>query len=110
MLTVHGIGDPTAFVELESTWRETMRRAGTAGHLVQVFTDDHEHSYLSDAAYVSALYALLAWVEHGAKPTPAGIAAQCRVVGAAFDPAHGCRFLPHYRPQPLATRVPPRVK
>ena len=110
VLTLHGIGDPTAFVELESTWRDTMQRAGTAGHLVQVFSDDHEHSYLSDAEYLSAMHALLAWVERGTKPTPAGIAAQCHAVDAAFDPAHGCRFLPDYRPQPLATRVPARAK
>jgi pimeloyl-ACP methyl ester carboxylesterase len=110
VLTVHGIGDPTAFVELESTWRETMQRAGTAGHLVQVFTGDHEHSYLSDAEYVSAMHALLGWIERGKKPTPAGIAAQCHALAAAFDPARGCRFLPQYQPQPLAMRVPVRIK
>ncbi len=108
VITVHGIHDPTAFVELESVFRETMQRGGSGDRLVQLYTDDREHSYLSDAQYVSAIRALLAWVERGTKPTPAGVAAQCRAIEAALEPATGCRFVPDYVPRPLGSRVPRR--
>lgn len=106
VLTVHAIDDPTAFVEMEHTFRATMQRAGTADHLVQVFTSDRVHSYLSDAAYVTLLDALVQWARGGPKPTAGGIAQRCR----AFEPAYGvgCRFRPEYQPLPLATRVTPR--
>ncbi|WP_304515805.1 phosphoribosylaminoimidazolesuccinocarboxamide synthase, partial [Candidatus Roseilinea sp. NK_OTU-006] len=47
--------------------------------------------------------ALLDWVDTGVKPTPAAIAQRCK----AFEPEFGagCRFLPHYRPAPLESRV-----
>ncbi|GAB2586522.1 DUF6351 family protein [Ramlibacter solisilvae] len=106
VLTVHGIGDPTAFVEMDHGFRATMARAGTAGHLVQTFTEDRTHSYLSDVVYVTLLAELSRWARGGAMPTPAGIAEHCR----GFEPAWGagCRFRPDYQPQPLDTRVAPR--
>ena len=106
VLTVHGINDPTVFVELESVWTDTMTRAGHADALVQNFTLDSEHSYLSDATYVAALNALQAWIEQGRKPTPATVAAACREAQARFPSS--CRFQPDYRPAPLETRVPAR--
>lgn len=106
VLTVHGIDDATAFVEMDHAFRETMERAGTAGHLVQTFTADSAHSYLSDPAYPTLLAALSAWARGAAKPTPAQIAEQCRSFEAAFGA--GCRFRPDYQPQPLNTRVAPR--
>ncbi|MEO8081284.1 MAG: hypothetical protein ABI641_12185 [Caldimonas sp.] len=108
VLSMHAIDDPTAFVELESTFRDTMAAGGSADRLVQVVTDDHEHSYLSDAEYVAAMAALLAWVERGDKPTPQGIAASCSRVDARFEPTKGCRFLPDFTTPPLSTRTPPR--
>ncbi|HSV51423.1 MAG TPA: hypothetical protein VLJ57_04860 [Burkholderiaceae bacterium] len=106
VLTVHGVGDATAFVELGSAFRETMARAGNGERLVQTFTSDSGHSYLSDPVYPTLLAALLQWVERGEKPTPAGIAARCKALEAEFGP--GCRFLPDYQPAPLASRVAPR--
>ncbi|RYY69330.1 MAG: hypothetical protein EOO24_51010 [Comamonadaceae bacterium] len=106
VLTVHGIGDATAFVEMEDQFRRTMEGAGTAGHLVQTFTDDSSHSYLADPVYPTLLAALSAWAQGGARPTPAGIAKACTQQEARFG--SGCRFRPDYRPQPLATRVTPR--
>ncbi len=108
VLTLHGINDPTAFVELESVFRETMQRGGSADRLVQLFTDDSEHSYLSDAQYVTAMRALLTWADRGEKPTPAGVAGECRSVEPAFAPTTGCRFLPAYQPRALSSRVPKR--
>jgi len=106
VLTVHGIDDPTAFVEMDDSFRRTMEKAGTANHLVQTFTADNTHSYLSDAAYPTLLAALVDWVRGGAKPAPAQIAQRC----PQFEPAFGanCRFRPDYYPAPLSSRVPPR--
>jgi hypothetical protein len=106
VLTVHGIGDATAFVEMQDSFRRTMESAGAGDRLVQTFTADDGHSYLSDPAYPTLLAALTAWAKGGPKPTPAQIAEQC----ALFEPAFGkgCRFRPDFRPQPLATRVTPR--
>jgi pimeloyl-ACP methyl ester carboxylesterase len=104
VLSVHAIDDPTAFVELESTFLATMTAAGNATHLVQTFTDEHEHSYLSDPEYVALMQSLLAWVMTGEKPTPEGIAQLCRTIDAA-----GCHFVPGYRPAALSTRTTPRT-
>jgi hypothetical protein len=106
VLTVHGIDDPTAFVEMDDSFRRTMEKAGTADHLVQTFTADNTHSYLSDAAYPALLATLVDWVGGGAKPTAAQVAERCK----QFEPAFGanCRFRPDYRPAPLASRVPAR--
>ena len=106
VLTVHGINDPTAFVELEAAFGQAMERAGTSTHLVQTFTDDATHSYLSDPVYPTLLAALLLWVDTGVKPTPAGIVQSCKAFEARFGP--GCRFLPDYQPAPLSARVAPR--
>lgn len=107
-LGVHGIDDPTAFVELEAEFATTMARAGRADRLVQTFTGDHEHSYLSDVAYATLMQALLRWVDHGDKPTPARIAAACPQNEPLFGP--GCRFDAAYRPAPLDTRITPRKR
>ncbi|MET0332689.1 MAG: hypothetical protein ABW190_00340 [Rhizobacter sp.] len=108
VLTLHGIDDPVAFIELESAFRDAMQRAGTADHLVQVYTRDSEHSYLSDAQYIAAIEALLAWVEQGTRPDAQSLATRCAQVAAKFDPVNGCRIAASYQPAPLASRVPPR--
>lgn len=108
VLTMHGVNDPVAFVELESTFKDTMASGGSVGRLVQVFTRDENHSYSSDAQYVTAMRALIDWAGGGKKPTPASVASQCAGVAANFEPQTGCRFLPEFQPQPLASRVPNR--
>jgi len=106
VLTVHGIGDPTAFVEMDDTFLHTMQAAGTADHLVQTFTDHATHSYLADPVYPALLVALSTWAQGGPKPSPGQVAQQCLAMEARFGP--GCRFRPDFRPGPLATRVAPR--
>jgi len=106
VLTVHGIDDPTAFVEMDDSFRRTMEKAGTADHLVQTFTADNTHSYLSDATYPTLLATLVDWVRGGAKPTPALIAERCHQFESVFGA--NCRFRPDYYPPPLSNRVPPR--
>ncbi|MBC5764977.1 hypothetical protein [Ramlibacter albus] len=105
VLTLHGIGDPTAFVELESVFRETMERAGTAGHLVQAFTGHNTHSYLADPVYLAAFEALERWTQGGAKPTPQELAQRCEALQTARE---RCLLQPGYTPQPLSQRVAPR--
>ena len=107
-LSLHGIDDQTAFVELESHFRETVTDAGAADRLVQAYTADHEHSYTSDAHYVSAVDALLDWVDKGDKPSPASMAQRCKGLPAQWQPASGCRIRVDYQPASLDSRVPPR--
>ncbi|MFC8871058.1 alpha/beta hydrolase family protein [Streptomyces sp. NPDC057148] len=106
VLTLHAIDDPTAFVEHEAAYRATLRGAGRGGNLVQTFTDEREHSSLSDAEYANSLAALNDWARSGRKPTPRSIAASC----AAFDAEHGggCHYEPGYHPASYASRVRPR--
>ena len=106
VLTVHAVDDPTAFVELDHTFLATMTAAGNATHLVQTYTDEHEHSYLSDPEYVVLMKALLGWVVNGERPTPESIATQCRPGEPGGE--GGCHFLPGYHPAALATRTTPR--
>ncbi|MDQ2779044.1 MAG: hypothetical protein M3Y32_05740 [Pseudomonadota bacterium] len=105
-LTVHAIDDPTAFVELESAFAETVAKAGHSDRLLQTFTLDHEHSYLADPDYPAAMAALLDWVHTGRKPTPQDVAGRCMALQTRFGP--GCRFEPTYQPSTLASRVPER--
>lgn len=107
VLTVKGIDDATAFVELDAAFKTTMEQAGTSGHLVQTFTRHSSHSYLSDPTYPTLMAALLRWVDEGTRPTPASIASQCPALEAAFG--KGCAFVPEYRPAALNTRVPERA-
>ena len=106
VLTVHGIDDPTAFVEMDDSFRRTMAAAGTAGHLVQTFTAHDTHSYLADPVYPALLDALQAWLSTSQAPTPQAVADRCEALAPRFGP--GCRFQPGYRPPALATRVPER--
>lgn len=106
VLTVHGIGDPTVFVEVQHTFAATMAAAGRGDALVQTFTDESEHSYLNDATYVALLESLVKWVQAGAKPTPQQVAEGCERASARFPSR--CRFVPGYAPAPLDSRVAPR--
>ena len=106
VITGHGIGDATVFVEGSDTLRQRMLAAGNGARLVQTFVNSSEHSYWGDAHYPRLFEALLNWVENDHKPSPAGIAERCRQQRAA-KPAE-CLFLPDYVPQPLASRILPR--
>ncbi|CAN7192956.1 hypothetical protein LJR066_000446 [Acidovorax sp. LjRoot66] len=103
VLTVKGVDDPTAFVELDAYFKGTMERAGSGARLVQTFTQHNTHSYLSDPTYPTLMTALLRWVDEGVKPTPDSIAQQCPAYEAQFG--KGCAFLPAYVPKPLNSRV-----
>jgi len=106
VLTVHAIDDPIAFVEMEHTFADTMARAGHADTLVQVFSEDHDHSYISDATYVATLNALMQWIREGKKPTPESVAAGCMAAQTQFKST--CHIRPEYHPAALDSRVTPR--
>lgn len=104
VLTLHAIHDPTAFVELESAYRDIVARAGASNWLVQTFSDEAEHSYLSDAEYPALMTALLDWIDRGDKPTPQKVVRLCMQYEAGFGT--GCHVKPDYVSPPLASRVP----
>lgn len=108
VLTLHAIGDPTAFVEHESAFREVYQRAGTADRLVQTFSTEHEHSYLSTPAYAALLASLLEWVDAGKKPDAKSVAALCPKMRDIYGDQ--CRFDVNYKPQAYESRVYPRKR
>ncbi|MGW7301572.1 DUF6351 family protein [Streptomyces sp. NPDC054829] len=99
VLTLHAIDDPTAFVEHESAYRETLHGAGRERYLVQTFTRESEHSDLSGAEYAASIAALDRWVRTGVRPTPKSVADSCS--GACF-------YDTGFRPASYASRVEPR--
>lgn len=105
-LTMHAIDDPTAFVELDQVFHDTVAKAGAGDLLVQSFTDEHEHSKLATPEYAALLRAMSAWIERGEKPSPASLAAGCQAAVATYGEA--CHFQVDYAPRPLAERSYPR--
>jgi len=109
VISTHGIGDATVFVEGKDTLRTRMAAAGNGERLVTTYVDSREHSYLGDAIYPPLFDALLAWAERNDRPTPQRIADRCRErQAAAGAPVADCRFVPDYAVKPLASRIPAR--
>ncbi len=108
---LHAIDDPTAFVELDSEYRRIRDAAGTGGNLVQSFSDEHEHSYLSDSEYPALFAAMLDWIDQGEKPSPESLAQRCAAFMPRYDTdgRNGCHILPGWHPAPLVSRVPSRA-
>jgi hypothetical protein len=107
-LTLHAEDDPTAFVELESSFRDLVTKAGRQGLLVQSFTREHEHSKEATPEYAALLRAMMAWIREGRKPTAASLAGLCETARARYGEA--CHFDADYYPRPLSTRVYGRIK
>ncbi|CAA2102783.1 hypothetical protein VVAX_01929 [Variovorax paradoxus] len=108
---LHAIDDPTAFVELENSYRRIRDAAGTGDLLVQSFSTEREHSYLSDSEYPALFAALLDWIDKGEKPTPEGFAQRCTTLMPTYDTdgKNGCHFKPGWQPPALESRVPSRA-
>ncbi|WP_300755672.1 hypothetical protein [Janthinobacterium sp.] len=105
-ISLHAIDDPTALVEYESEYRNLLRQAGHGDKLVQVFSDEHDHSKLADAEYAAVFDSLSAWIGKGKKPTPDSIAADCVKQSQQFG--GGCHIKTGFVPQSLFSRVNPR--
>ncbi|MDP9930185.1 hypothetical protein [Variovorax paradoxus] len=110
-VALHGIDDPTAFVELESAYRRIRDAAGTGDTLVQSFSAEREHSYLSDSEYPALFNALMDWIDKGEKPTPASLAQRCAALMPRYDTdgKNGCHIKPEWQAPALETRVPARA-
>jgi dienelactone hydrolase len=106
VLSLHGIGDATVFVEHEAAYRATLERAGTAARLVQVFVDENDHQKLSPVLYPTALRLLADWAEGGPRPTPTDFRALCETLKVHY--AGECRIAPDYVPQAWEQRINPR--
>ena len=107
ILAIHAIDDPIIFVEQESAYKATLEAAGTSDRLVQTYTREKEHSYLSTPEYAALLQALLGWVEENRKPSPASVAALCEAQARRYEGA--CHFDVAYTPRPLDARQHPRL-
>ena len=81
-----------------------MDAAGASNRLVQTFSDESQHSYLSDAEYPALMTSLLDWIDRGDKPTPHKVADLCARYEAGFG--KGCHLRLDYTPPPLASRTP----
>ncbi|RDI35185.1 alpha/beta hydrolase family protein [Lentzea flaviverrucosa] len=106
VLSVHAIGDPTAFVEHESAYRDTVRKAGRWYNLVQTFTTEATHSAFSDSEYAAAMQSLSAWEKFGVRSNPFLISHACP--GHDKKYGTGCYYNPWYQPKPYESRVAPR--
>ena len=87
-LTVHALHDPTVFHSGEAVYAATVAGAGRSDLLVQVTTDESDHSQLEDATYLTALIALESWIATGERPAAEGFPSMCRELGL-----RPCRFL-----------------
>ncbi|MGX9966809.1 hypothetical protein ACVFYP_26025 [Roseomonas sp. F4] len=106
VLTLHGIEDSTAFVEHQAAYRATLEQAGTDHLLLQVFTEEMEHSKLSGPIYAASAAALRQWAETRRRPNPSDIRGRCDSLASRATGV--CRILPDYQPQPWTSRVNPR--
>lgn len=106
VLSLHAIGDPTAFVEHESAYRDTVLKAGRWYNLVQTFTTEATHSALSNSEYAAAMQSLQAWEKRGVRANPFLVAAACPSHDRKYGT--GCFFDPWYRPNSYESRVAPR--
>lgn len=104
-LTMHAKNDPTAPVEFETVYRDTVAKAGNGKLLVQTFTDEDQHSKLSTPQYAALFASMVEWIDKGKKPTPASVDAACQTKAPAYD--EPCHFDPDYYPGPLPVRGKP---
>jgi alpha-beta hydrolase superfamily lysophospholipase len=106
VLTMHAIDDPTVFVEQDAHYRAVVDAAGSGDRLVQSWTHESEHSYLSSPEYAAMLEALMDWIDKAEKPTVAKLMALCDKFSREYD--GGCHSAPEFKPKPLDTRQYPR--
>jgi pimeloyl-ACP methyl ester carboxylesterase len=102
MVAIHSINDPQVVVEVESAYRDAVRRAGNADRLVQAYTDENQHTGQSGPEIIAALEMLLQWIEMDYKPDAAIIAEACEQMRSAYDGP--CRYHPDFQPKAYGTK------
>jgi len=85
-LTLHARHDPTVSVSVEAVYAATVAAAGRSSLLVQVVTEEADHSRLSDASYMTALDALEGWIDRGFAPGASTLQARCQTLWAKLGP------------------------
>jgi len=90
-VTMHALHDPTVSFAAEAAYARTVEQAGRGHLLVQVATDEADHSRLTDAGYITSLKALEAWIDTGIAPRPDVFQPACLALN---PPAGQCRFVP----------------
>jgi hypothetical protein len=90
-VTMHALYDPTVSFAAEAAYARTVQQAGRGHLLVQVATDEADHSRLTDAGYITSLKALEAWIDTGVAPRPDVFQSACLALN---PPAGQCRFVP----------------
>ena len=106
VLTVKGIDDATAFVELDAAFKPRWsRRAPAAIWCRPHAAQQPQLPERPDLPHADGGPAALGG--RGTRPTPASIASECPALEATFG--KGCAFVPEYRPAALNTRVPERA-
>lgn len=101
--TMHALHDPTDSYGVGAVYAATVAAAGRSHLLIQVATEEDQHSKLQDAGYPTALLALDHWISTGNAPDPTAFPASCQPL---TDLPGQYRFVTdteHYRPrqQPL---------
>ncbi len=91
-LTLHGRDDPTATIWQEAAYGRTVAAAGRAELLLQVTTDEDEHSRLEPPQYLGALETLRAWIGAQQRPNVAEVTRRCEAARAVAGGR--CRILP----------------
>jgi hypothetical protein len=97
MVAIHSINDPQVAVEVETSYRDTVRGAGNADRLVQAYTDENQHTGQSPPEIAAALEMLMQWIEMGYKPDASIIAEACGQLRTGFDGP--CRYHPEFQPK-----------
>jgi len=82
--------DPTVSFDAEAQYTATVAAAGRSGFLVQVATDESDHSKLSDASYMTALDALEGWIDRDVAPDPTSFQTRCQALWSRQGP---CLFV-----------------
>lgn len=88
-LTLHALHDPTVSYDAEAAYAATVAAAGRTHLLVQVATDEDQHSKLADGGYLTALATLETWIGDGSRPDPGQFQAACLRIATEPD----CRFV-----------------
>lgn len=78
-ITVHAQHDPVASAQGDAHYGRQVTAAGNSGLLLQLLTNESDHSRLSDAEVLAALGALVGWIDTGTRPRPEKIRADCEI-------------------------------
>lgn len=90
MLTMHAAGDPVVSPSAQHVYAAVVASAGRSALLVQVRTDESDHSRPSDATVSTALRGLERWLDTGVAPDVEALQQDCLAQAASRA---DCRFL-----------------